>query len=168
MSIETSTKHKFLEGSNMTFQEVFEFAFKSFIPELHSLAKELGEAQFLEALKKIALESALKDGQTAARQLPRNDFAAFNAWAREPNHFWKHALTFEIVEDTSQAFEVRVTECLWAKTFRELGATDIGYVLICHPDYAYCQGFNPQITMSRSQTLMQGDNYCNHRWVWGG
>lgn len=97
-----------------------------------------------------------------------NDFAAFNAWAREPSHFWKHVLTFEVVEDTPQAFEVQVTECLWAKTFREIGAADIGYLLICHPDYAYCQGFNSKITMSRSKTLMQGDDYCNHYWVWEG
>jgi hypothetical protein len=27
MDIETTVEHKFLEGSNMTFQEVFDFAF---------------------------------------------------------------------------------------------------------------------------------------------
>jgi L-2-amino-thiazoline-4-carboxylic acid hydrolase len=166
MNVGTVVKHKFLESSNMTFQEVFDFAFKTFIPDLRSLAEELGEAQVLAALKKVAFESALKAGQADARQLPSNDFAAFNAWAREPNHFWKHVLTFEIVEDSPQAFEVKVTECLWAKTFQEIGAADIGHLLICHPDYAYCQGFNPKITMRRSRTLMQGDNYCNHRWVW--
>ena len=77
-------------------------------------------------------------------------------------------LTLEIVEDTPQAVEVKVTECLWAKTFREMGAAEIGYSLICYRDYADCQGFNPSITMIRSKTLMQGDDYCNHRFVWEG
>jgi hypothetical protein len=61
---------------------------------------------------------------------------------------------------------VRVTECLWAKTFRDLGASEIGSMLICHRDYADCRGFNPRITMIRSKTLMQGDEFCNHRFVW--
>jgi hypothetical protein len=166
--VETSVTHKFLEGSNMTFQEVFDFAFKKLIPVLQGLAKELGEDRFLASLKKVASESALKAGQERASQLPRNDLAAFTGSGSEPSHFAKHVLTREIVEDTPQAFELRVTECLWAKTFREMGAADIGYVLLCHTDYADCQVFNPRITLTRSKTLMQGDDCCNHRFVWEG
>ena len=167
MDIETTVKHKFLEDSNMTFQEVFDFAFKRLIPVLQGLAEELGEDNFLKAIRKVASECALKAGQDNARQLPSNDLAAFKA-AGEPGHFGKHVLTLEMVEDTPQAFEVKVTECLYAKTFREAGAAEIGYSLICHRDYADCQGFNPRITMIRSKTLMQGDDYCNHRFVWEG
>ena len=54
MAVETTVKHKFLEGSNMTFQEVFDFAFKSLIPVLQGLAKELEEDHFLEVLKKVS------------------------------------------------------------------------------------------------------------------
>ena len=168
MDVETTVKHKFLEGSNMTFQEVFDFAFKSLIPVLQGLAKELGEDHFLKALRKVAFESALKAGQDTARRLPCNDFAAFTGSGSEPSHFAKHVLTREIVEDTPHAFELKVTECLWAKTFREMGAADIGYVLLCHTDYADCQGFNSGITLTRSKTLMQGDDCCNHRFVWEG
>jgi L-2-amino-thiazoline-4-carboxylic acid hydrolase len=167
MDIDTTVKHKFLEDSNMTFQEVFDFAFKSLIPVLQSLAKELGEDHFLEVLKKVVSERALKAGQDTSRQLPSNDLAAFKA-AGEPGHFGQHVLTLEIVEDTPQAFEVKVTKCLWAKTFREMGAAELGYSLICYRDYTECQGFNPKITMTRSKTLMQGDDYCNHRFIWEG
>jgi hypothetical protein len=168
MDVETIVKHKFLEGSNMTFQEVFDLAFKRIVPVLQGLAKELGEDQFLEALERVAFESALQTGQDRARQLPRNDFAAFTGSGEERSHFSQHALTLEIVEDTPQVFAVKVTECLWAKTFREMGAADIGYLLVCHTDYADCQGFNPRITMTRSKTLMQGDDCCNHRFAWEG
>ncbi len=166
MDIETTVKHKFLEDSNLTFQEVFDFAYKGLIPVLQGLAKELGEERFFEVLKKVVFESSLKAGQDTARQLPCNDFAAFNASMREPSHFGKHILTLEIIEDTPQTVEVKVTECLWAKTFREMGAADLGYRLICYRDYADCQGFNPKITLTRSKTLMQGDDCCNHRFVW--
>jgi hypothetical protein len=166
LDLETTPKHKFLEGSNMTFQQVFDFAFKKWIPVLQGLARECGEDRFFTALKKVASESAFKAGQDRARQLPCNDLAAFTGSGSEPSHFAKHVLTREIVEDTPQAFELKVTECLWAKTFREMGAADIGYLLLCHTDYADCQGFNPRITLTRSKTLMQGDDCCNHRFVW--
>jgi hypothetical protein len=168
MDVETIAKHKFLEDSNLTFQEVFDFAFKILIPVLQDLAKELGEDHVSEVLGRIASESALKAGQAAACQLPCNDFGAYISWAKEPSHFSRHALTIEVVEDKPQAFEVKITECLWAKTFREIGAADIGYLLFCNTDYAHCQGFNPQIILLRSKTLMQGDNCCNHRYIGGG
>jgi L-2-amino-thiazoline-4-carboxylic acid hydrolase len=160
--------HKFLEDSHMTFEEVFDFAYKGLIPVLQGLAHELGEERFLEVLKQVVFDVALKGGQDTARQLPCNDFDAFNASLREPSRFAKHILTVEIVEDTPQAVEVKVTECLWAKSFREMGAAELGYRLICQRDYADCQGFNSNITLTRSKTLMQGDDYCNHRFVWEG
>ena len=70
MDDETTVKHKFMEGSNMTFQQVFSFAFKKLIPVLQGLAKELGEDRFLEALKKVASESALKAGYRATTLSP--------------------------------------------------------------------------------------------------
>ncbi len=166
MENESAVTHKFLEDSHMTFQEVFDFAYEGLIPVLQGLAKELGEERFWEALKKVVYEVAWQSGQETARQLPCNDFDAFNASLREPSRFAKHILTVEIVEDTPQAVEVKVTECLWAKTFRDVGAAELGYRLICQRDYANCQGFNPKITLTRSKTLMQGDEFCNHRFAW--
>ncbi len=166
MTVETITKNKFLADSQMSFQQVYDFAFKNFIPLLKNLAAELGEDHFLETLKEVTFDAALQGGQDGAKNVPCNDLATLTDWAKDPNHFWKHVLTFEIVKDTAKIFEVRISECLWAKTFLENEAADIGYALLCHPDYACCQGFNPKIKMKRSKTLMQGDDYCNHCWVW--
>jgi hypothetical protein len=158
---------KFLEDSQMSFQEVYDFAFKEHIPVLQALAHSLGEETFLELLKEASLVDALRSGQAdAAARAPANDFATFNAWAKAPDPFWKHVLTYRIVRDTPQVFEICVTECLWAKTFREIGAEKIGFLLICNPDQAYCQGFNPRISLRRSRTLMQGDDLCDHCWSW--
>ena len=92
--------------------------------------------------------------------------AFFTDWARNPNQYWEQRLTFEVVEDSEMAFEIKVTECIWATTFREANAQDIGYATVCHQDFAMCRAFNPKIGMIRSKTLMQGDDCCNHRWVW--
>ena len=160
-------QHKFLKDSGMSFKEVYEFAYKEgFIPVMQNLADELGKENFIEMLKRASSKSAAQYARNMAQNLPRNDLAAFTAHLRKTNHFWKHVLTFDIVEDTDKAFEMKIAECLWAKIFREAKASDIGYAAICHPDYAMAQAFNPKMRMVRTKTLMQGHDYCNHRWVW--
>lgn len=65
----------------------------------------------------------------------------------------------------SKAVELKVSECLWAKTFRGAEAGDLGNALVCDSDYAAAEGFNPKMRMIRSKTLMQGHDCCNHRYV---
>jgi hypothetical protein len=163
-------KHKFLENSGMSAKEVFEFAYKdSYIPLLRSLAPYIKNGDFIEILKRAADDEATKSGQAEAKKLPKNDFATFRAMINKPPEgFWKQVLTIRIIEDTDTATESKVTECLWAKTFREANASDIGYARICHPDFASARAFNPKLKLIRTKTLMQGDDCCNHRWVWEG
>jgi len=159
-------KHKFRKDSGMTYEQVFNFAFRQFlIPIVQNLTKEHNEEIFIDALKKAASEAAVQNGQMMAQKLSSNDLNAFTSWARVRDRFWDHVLTFDIVEDTERVFEIRVTECLWTKVFQKSGATDLGYAIICNPDYASCQAFNPKIRLVRSKTLMQGDDCCDHRWV---
>lgn len=42
MDMERTVQHKFLDDSNMTFQQVFDFAFKGLVPVLQNLVKERG------------------------------------------------------------------------------------------------------------------------------
>ena len=84
---------------------------------------------------------------------------------RKPTPLYRHALSFEILEDKPTVFEARVTECLWAKTFRDADAADIGYVSMCYPDLASAPIYNPKIKLTLTKTLMQGNDCCNHRWV---
>ena len=160
------TQHKFRADSKLTFEQVYTFAFDTYIPEFQILAKELGEEKFDAALEKIALETARRAGEEAASKLASNDFAAFLDSSAKDAYFWDHVLTVETVMQTATVSEIKVTECLWAKTFRELDAEKLGYILVCNPDFAYCQGFNLHIHLIRTKTLMQGDDYCNHHWCW--
>jgi hypothetical protein len=162
-------KHKFLEDSGMSFQEVFEFAYRGHIELMQFLAEKIGKDNFIEMLKREAEEWAKRRAQQELKTLPANDFATFRAGFREkPNRFWEHVITSAIVEDTDRAIETKVTECLWAKTYREAKAADLGYYLSCYPDFPSATAYNPKLKLIRTKTLMQGDDYCNHRWVWEG
>jgi hypothetical protein len=154
--------HKFAAKSGMTFEEVYEFAFaRGFIPLLTVLVGQIG----LETIQDAASEAARLRAPEFFKTLATNDLAAWAAMLKEPDPLMDNAITVEIVEESEAALEVRVTECLWAKTFREADGADIGYACICHPDFAMAKAFNPNMRMIRDKTLMQGHSHCNHRWV---
>ena len=164
-SAQSEKKHKFLEDSGMSFKEVYIFAFKEFyIPLMQSFANEIGKDEFIETLKKARSELSKQEGQNLAKSLGKNDMASLVAFLKD-NVLSNNAYTDEIVEETDQAFAANTTECLYAKTFREADAADIGYAAICHGDYAFTHAFNPKMKYTRTKTLMQGDDCCNHRQV---
>lgn len=163
------SQHKFLDDSQMSFKEVYAFAFRgAFIPTLQNLADAYGRETFIEQLKDASSKSAAQYMKSQAQNMPSNDFSSFKTFFKEEDYFWRHVLTKKVVEETETAIEVKITECLWAETFRAAGAADIGYAAICHPDFAMYNAFNPQIHLVRTKTLMQGHDCCNHRCEWRG
>ena len=153
--------HKFAAPAEMSFVEVFKHAYAgSFISTMRVLQERVG----LESIQSAASEAAARQFGQMAKAAPSNGLADWVFPLKNPNRLWRHALTYQIVEDTDNAFEVRITECLWAKTFRDAEAADLGYACICHPDYAMAAAFNPKLHLIRDTTLMQGDSHCNHRW----
>ena len=161
----SAKKHKFQEDAKMTFEQVFTAAYQSDVQIMNALAEKIGKDKFIAMLKEASAETAAAGAKQMANSLPKNDLAAFTSVMKKPDYFWKHALTFEIVEDTKTAFEVKISECIWAKTFRDFKAPDIGYAMICHSDFAMARAYNPKMKLARTKTLMQGHDFCNHRWV---
>jgi predicted ArsR family transcriptional regulator len=160
-------KHKFSEKSEMTYEQIYQFAYGGFIRLMKNLAEELGKDRFDALLKKVASRTTAQQAKQQAAKQGRNDLAAFIAPLKSKDSLFAHALTFAFVEDTEKAVEIKVTECLWAKTFRDAGAADIGYAAMCHTDFALAPAFNPKMKMIRTKTLMQGHDCCNHRYVIG-
>jgi hypothetical protein len=75
-------------------------------------------------------------------------------------------LEFEMLKFDETAVEYNVTRCIFADFFRELGETELGLVLSCDQDYYVTDeiGF-PDIEYQRTQTLMEGDTFCDIRWA---
>lgn len=160
-----SPAHSWTEKSDMTWEAVFRFAFQSnFIPYMKALEAKIGTEKFIDMIQE-AMDERIKSRPPEASS-PKRDFPAWVAGMKNPGPLYQHALVYKIVEDTAQAFEFRISQCLWAKTFREADAAGIGYAAICHPDFAVASAFSPKMKLVRTKTLMQGHEYCNHRYVW--
>ena len=57
-----------------------------------------------------------------------------------------------------------VTRCRYAEMYRALGIPELGTVLSCNRDAALIEGFNPDVTFVRTQTLMHGATHCDFRY----
>lgn len=163
-----SAKHKFDEDSRMSFARTYMFAFANMVELLRGLSARMDKGNFIEILKDISSEGAAASMKKEAARLQKNDLAAFTKYMRFPDHFWSHVLTARTIKDTRSEFQIHISECLWAATFKKLKATDLGYACICHPDFAMASAFNPHLTLQRTKTLMQGHDCCNHHWIMTG
>ena len=55
----------------------------------------------------------------------------------DPNGVFANSNSWEIVEDTEEAFEIRITGCLDAEVFLERDAGALGFATVCHAKGSY-------------------------------
>jgi hypothetical protein len=153
-------KHRFEMEWGHTFEEAFKWKYEFFIALLKQFGEYLGRDKLIEMIKSAGDEITLKD----AKDDP--DFS-FAEWTKG-GEIYKNMMIREVVERTDKAYEIEVSECLWAKIFKEYDAADIGYALICYNDFASARASHSKMKLERTKTLMQGHDCCNHRWIWNG
>lgn len=150
-----------------TYRDIYYNRYREVIALARYLEKELGKEKMINLVKRKTTQEWLKFGQNSAKELGKNDLNSYVTQFRSIENY-KNRLLKEVVEDTEKAFELKVTKCIWADTFLMAKAGDIGFAYVCFGDYAWAEGFNPKIKLVRDKTLMQGHDYCNHRYIWTG
>ena len=74
------------------------------------------------------------------------------------------ALEIEVTEQTEASFQFNVTRCRYAETYKAMGLGEIGHLLSCNRDGAFCEGYDPKLKLERSQTIMQGASHCDFKY----
>jgi hypothetical protein len=170
LATQEQSKHKFdLPMERTLTNRQFTWARNSSkIQLIKTMIKELGKDRAIEIIKTDTRESALAMGQRQAKAAKKNDFYTYVDMFRDPERF-KNSLTMEIIEDSEKAFELKVTECLFAEPYIKAGlGGEVGFAALCYMDYFWPKGFNEKIKLVRDKTLMQGHACCNHRYIWEG
>lgn len=164
-------KSSFLEDSGLSIEQVFQFAFRdNFIPMMQAMAEDMGRDNLIARLE-TAAEAMITDFMAGmTKDMPTRDLTALKAFAAEimKTFPYNKALVYEVIKDTDTEYEVKYTECLFAKTFIEAGAADIGYAAMCSPSDAMIRAFNPEIKFTNVKNLLKGDDVCIERYVWRG
>ena len=74
------------------------------------------------------------------------------------------ALEIEVLAQDAEQFSFNVKRCRYAEMYRALGIPELGAVLSCNRDYSLIEGFNEEVELTRTQTLMEGADYCDFRY----
>jgi len=130
-------------------------------PLIRAFAAELGERRTLELVRGVISELARQSGAGLARALGEATLTAFS----QSLDRWKEggALEIEVLEQSPARLSFNVTRCRYAEMYRALGLGDLGSSLSCQRDFSLVEGFNPAITLTRTQTLMEGAPFCDFR-----
>jgi hypothetical protein len=130
-------------------------------PLVRAVAEELGEEKTLNLVRGVITALARQSGSELARALGE---ATLEAFARGLDR-WKEggALEIDLLEANDDRLSFNVTRCRYADMYRALGLADLGSSLSCQRDFALIEGFNPAITLSRTQTIMEGAPFCDFR-----
>ena len=157
-------KHKFQTATNFTYEQLFNFTFRSwFISYMKRLQEEIGTEKFLELLTKAGDKHYRSRVKSNFEKIKDKSVQSLieNFWEpTQRSKFGNAIMTIEIPEKSPNKGTVKITECLFAKTFRENDAGDIGYAAICHADFAVAEEFNPDIKLTRNKCLMNGGECC--------
>ena len=130
-------------------------------PLVRAFAAEVGESKTLGLVRGVISDLARESGAGLALALGEATLAAFS----QSLDRWKEggALEIDVLEQSPERLSFNVTRCRYAEMYRALGLGDLGASLSCQRDFSLVEGFNPAITLKRTQTLMEGAPFCDFR-----
>lgn len=166
------TKPKWNEKMDITYEEYWKTPYnmphEGFVMLVRAMEQELGKEKAHQILLKTQLEHHKKLAEQFLENKPvekLEDFAVTympESWSKQSSM----VLDGEAEMVSPNEFRLTMKSCLWAKTFREMGAEDIGYIWCCLADNSFTEALNPHIKLYRTKTLMMGDDHCNYCWKW--
>ena len=128
-------------------------------PLLEAMSKEFGQERVLEITRSVIQEISHQQGVQFRNSMKSNDLEHFaevlETWQKD------NAIQTEVLEQTRKKFSFNVYRCRYAEMYQHLGIPELGKVLSCDRDYALIEGFNPDIRLTRTQTIMEGADLCD-------
>ncbi len=133
------------------------------VPLIKALQTELGKERANALVRKALGDVYRRHGEEFWRAKNEKNLgnvmtSAFTTFARDD------ALDYHVVEQSEDAFAIDVTRCRYAEFYKELGEPELGFLLVCGADFPMAEGFGPDITLARTQTIMQGASRCDFRY----
>lgn len=134
-------------------------------PIFEEMVAELGVEMAKTILGNAIRKDSISQGQAYADGLDEpTSLEGFHALLPQ----WKAngALEMDMLEETESRVSYNVTRCKYAEMYKEMGLAEIGHLLSCGRDGTFCTGYDPRISLERTQTIMQGASHCDFRYKW--
>ncbi len=149
------------QSPRLTLLQRREIEAKIVAPLVRATIEEIGRDRALELLRRVISDLARESGAAMAREFADASLVAFAAGLDR----WKEggALEIETLAQAPERLDFNVTRCRYAEMYRALGLADLGGSLSCQRDFALIEGFNPDVELTRTQTIMEGAPFCDFR-----
>ena len=132
------------------------------IPFIEACREKFGEDATRElvtaTIRRLAADDGVRWAETFGSSVASLRRVAEKVWAGGGS------LDVEVISQTDEDLHFNVTRCKYAEFYKDLGLADIGYLVHCNRDHAMITGFNPEIELQRTQTLMEGGTCCDFRY----
>ena len=130
-------------------------------PLLEALGERFGREEVIEVARSVIVKLAMQQGADLAVSMGGNSMSDFveaqSNWTKD------NALEVEALAQNDEQFDFNVTRCRYAEMYQALGIPELGAVMSCNRDFMLMQGYNPDIELTRTQTIMDGAAYCDFR-----
>lgn len=132
-------------------------------PIIAALGDHFGREEVIEIVKKTIISIAQEQGADLAQAMNGADSHAFMGSLK----YWTQddALQIDVLEHSEQTLNFNVKRCRYSEMYRALGIPELGAVFSCNRDFALIDGFNPDAQLKRTQTLMEGADFCDFRYT---
>ena len=131
-------------------------------PVVEALGQRFGRDEVVAIVRDVVANIAREQGRAMAESRGDRSLDSFattlGPWTKDD------ALRLRVIHETPAQFDFDVTRCRYAEMYRALGIPELGEVLSCQRDAALIEGFNPAVTLTRTQTIMQGATCCDFRY----
>ena len=131
-------------------------------PLVDALGNEFGRQKVIGILRETIIRIAEEQGALLSQLMGGDSLEHFY----KSLEFWTKdgAIEVETIEQTDEVFSFNVTRCRYAELYEKLGIAELGTSLSCARDFALIKGFNPNIKLKRTHTLMEGSDCCDFRY----
>jgi predicted ArsR family transcriptional regulator len=132
-------------------------------PLLQSLGERFGHEEVLAVAREVIIRVAREQGSQLAQAMGDDSLsqlaASLEAWQKDD------AMQMELLALNEHEFSFNVTRCRYAELYSALGLEELGATLSCNRDAALIEGFNQNLQLTRTQTIMQGAPFCDFRYA---
>jgi len=136
-------------------------------PLFDEMKAALGERQATGILARAVQRSARAEAATHAAAEPEGtSLRSFIALYERLYKGWGPGCGLEVtvLRADDEALDFDVTRCDYLELYREMGLEHLAPVLSCNRDGTFAEGYDPDITLKRAQTLAEGAPCCTFRY----
>ena len=133
------------------------------VPFIEACREKFGEDATRELVASFIRKTSVADGVVTARHFG-GDLVGLRRVAEEVWGGPGGGIDIDMLAATEERLEFNVTRCGYAQLYKDWGLSELGFQLQCSRDFPMLEGFNGDIDLTRTQTIMQGAPCCDFRY----